>query len=192
MFFSFRWYGIIVSPDQATHQMTLIFLPGQTVQMVPIWYVLMSLFHFFLPSSSLTEAVCVFLLASSAGEFHLGVRDQRRLWEVWWTAGGSGLQVRAWHHPDVLHPVLWDLRLLHGSEEVQDEPVLPHDGEQPGRWEHLQWKALIYDRGQKETPEIHEGRIPVDNFYFSFPTKNFIFFAKNQWELLPSNYYFYI
>lgn len=41
-------------------------------------------------------------------------------------AGGEGLRVCPRHHPHVLHPVLWHVHLLHVSEEVQDQPVLPH------------------------------------------------------------------
>lgn len=57
------------------------------------------------------------------------VTHQGRVPEVQGRAGGEGLRVCPGHHPYVLHLVLWHLHLLHVSEEVQDQPLLPHDGE---------------------------------------------------------------
>lgn len=68
--------------------------------------------------------------STAATEHHqLGVAKQARLPAVRRWAGGRDLRLRAWHHPDVLHPLLRDLRLLHGVEAVQDESLLSHHGE---------------------------------------------------------------
>lgn len=68
-------------------------------------------------------------VASAASERHMVVPHQDGVPEVQRRAGGEGLRVRPRHHPHVLHPVLWHLHLLHVSEEVQDQPVLPHNCE---------------------------------------------------------------
>lgn len=49
-----------------------------------------------------------------------------RVFEVQRRAGGKCLRICSRHHAHVLHPVLWHLHDLHVSEEVQDQPVLPH------------------------------------------------------------------
>lgn len=68
-------------------------------------------------------------VASAASQRHMVVPHQDGVPDVQRRAGGEGLRVRPRHHPHVLHPVLWHLHLLHVSEEVQDQPVLPHNRE---------------------------------------------------------------
>lgn len=129
-------------------------LPWQTVQ---IWYVVSLLLWRSSPRlqscgklmlSTRTEQILFlqilflvgkgnsFVLVSPVSELHLGVPGQAAVCEVWRAAGRRGLRLCAWHHPHVLHLVLWDLHLLHGPEEVQDEPLLPH---------HSEWRRLSLD-----------------------------------------------
>ena len=82
----------------------------------------------------------LFLPVSPARECHLGFAQQTGVRKVWRGAGGRRLWLCAWHHPDVLHLVLWNLRLFHGSEEVQDKPILPHNSE----WNPLKPELFLF------------------------------------------------
>lgn len=75
-----------------------------------------------------------------AGKCYLGISDQEAVYEVWRTVSWRKLWLHTWHHPDVFHFVPWDLHLLHVSEEVQDEPLLPHPSEwQSHRFSTSRW-----------------------------------------------------
>ena len=69
------------------------------------------------------DALCFFC---AANERHMVVPVKDGVLEVQGRAGGECLRLCPRHLPHVLHPVLRHLHLLHVSEEVQDQPVLPH------------------------------------------------------------------
>ena len=71
--------------------------------------------------SCVRVSICVL-----ARECHLVIPDDDAVYRVWRAAGRRGLCLCPWHYTDVLHPVPGYLHLLHVSEEVQDQSLLPY------------------------------------------------------------------
>lgn len=72
--------------------------------------------------------VCV-PVSPVVGKHHMGVSRQEAVCGVRRRADWSSLWLRPWRHSDVIHPFPGDLHLLHVSQEVQVQPLLPHHRE---------------------------------------------------------------
>lgn len=129
LFLAVQSFNLVLAPvNMGQNQWHVIKCKHQSLPKVIFWFDVSELFKEggMYQSSWATSTLSV---ASAASEHHMVVTHQDGVPEVQRRAGGEGLRVCPRHYPHVLHPVLWHLCLLHVSEEVQDQPVLPHNCE---------------------------------------------------------------